>query len=79
MNPTLSGPKLSLGTQFKGRENSGKYADLFYVPGDSESVPNTSPKVPGDSEYMTNTLYVPMDSEDVPHAALRKCSIEGDQ
>ncbi|VDP04842.1 unnamed protein product [Heligmosomoides polygyrus] len=37
------------------QENSGKYQDAFYVPGDSVDELNTSPNVPGDSVDVPNT------------------------
>ncbi|VDP12444.1 unnamed protein product [Heligmosomoides polygyrus] len=37
------------------QENSGKYQDAFYVPGDVVDELNTSPNVPGDSIDVPNT------------------------
>ncbi|VDP32323.1 unnamed protein product [Heligmosomoides polygyrus] len=37
------------------QENSGKYQDAFYVPGDSVDELNTSPNVPGDAVDVPNT------------------------
>ncbi|VDO89272.1 unnamed protein product [Heligmosomoides polygyrus] len=52
------------------QENSGKYQDVFYVPGDSVDEPNTSPNVPGDSVDVLNTsATVPGDAVDVPNTS----------
>ncbi|VDP15866.1 unnamed protein product [Heligmosomoides polygyrus] len=49
------------------QEICGKYPDGFYVPGDSEDEPNTSPNVPGDSVDVPNTsATMPGDAVDVP-------------
>ncbi|VDP38570.1 unnamed protein product [Heligmosomoides polygyrus] len=37
------------------QENSGKYQDAFYVPGDSVDVPNKSATVPGGAVDLPNT------------------------
>ncbi|VDO66192.1 unnamed protein product [Heligmosomoides polygyrus] len=51
-------------------ENSGKYQDAFYVPGDSVDVPNTSATVSGDAVDVTNTsAIVPGDAVDVPNTS----------
>ncbi|VDO62327.1 unnamed protein product [Heligmosomoides polygyrus] len=48
------------------QENSGKYQDAFYVPGDSVDELNTSPNVRGDPVDVPNTsATVPGDAVDV--------------
>ncbi|VDP23693.1 unnamed protein product [Heligmosomoides polygyrus] len=50
------------------QENSGKYQDAFYVPGDSVDELNTSPNVLGDSVDVPNTSgTVPGDAVDLPN------------
>ncbi|VDO65260.1 unnamed protein product [Heligmosomoides polygyrus] len=64
----LHGLSCSLGAA--RQENSGKYQDAFYVPGDSVDELNTSPNVPGDSVDVPNTsATVPGDAVDVPNTS----------
>ncbi|VDO71246.1 unnamed protein product [Heligmosomoides polygyrus] len=52
------------------QENSGKYQDAFYVPGDSVDELNTSPNVPGDPVDVPNTsATVPGDAVDVSNTS----------
>ncbi|VDP36674.1 unnamed protein product [Heligmosomoides polygyrus] len=77
---TYRSPSIDI-DQISWRENSGKYPDIFYVPGDSEDVRNTSHDVPGKKEDAPKTSLnvfgdqvdgpktssnAPGDSEDVP-------------
>ncbi|VDP19420.1 unnamed protein product [Heligmosomoides polygyrus] len=50
-----------------GAKKSGKYPDVFYMPGYSEDVPKTSLNMFGDKVDVRKTSsYVPGDSEGVP-------------